>query len=139
MKVELPFPPRELSPNARVHWRVRARATAEYREACGWAAKTAIQQAAGMVFPLTPPVEAEVTFIVPDRRRRDLVDNLLASLKPVWDGFVDAGLLIDDRAGMLSLSKAEVQVGVVYKEGNGWSAVVTSMVSIMLRSVKEEQ
>ncbi|MCH8275795.1 MAG: hypothetical protein IH851_13515 [Armatimonadetes bacterium] len=40
-------------------------------------------------------VTARLTFHFPDRRRRDH-DNLAASFKSAWDGFVDAGLLVDD-------------------------------------------
>jgi Holliday junction resolvase RusA-like endonuclease len=66
---------------------------------------------------LKPPVTADVTFVVPDRRRRDM-DNLLAMLKPAWDGLVDAGLLVDDSAEMLRLGapKMRVEKGQQYVE-----------------------
>ncbi len=95
----LPFPGRGLSPNSRLHWRVKAAAVAEYREDCGWIAKEAAQK---LQAPLQPPVRAQVLYVLPDRRRRD-PDNLLAMLKPAWDGMVDAGLLVDDRIGTLSV------------------------------------
>ena len=103
MKVtlELPFPGRGLSPNSRLHWRARAAAVAQYRETVGWIAKEAVQKLQG---PLQPPVRADVVFTLPDRRRRD-PDNLQASLKAAWDGMVDAGLLKDDRVGMLEVEK----------------------------------
>lgn len=92
VQIELPFPPRALSPNSRFHWRAKARAVAHYREACGWAGKEALQSLPpAFRGPLSPPVRAEVTFLVPNRQRRD-PDNLMASLKPAWDGLVDAGL-----------------------------------------------
>jgi len=102
--LELPFPPRVLSPNARVHWRQKAAAAAEYREQCGWAAKEAVQR----VGRLEPPVHADVTFTLPSRRRRD-ADNLMAMLKPAWDGLVDGGLLQDDRVGMFELGQPKVR------------------------------
>lgn len=37
----------------------------------------------------------QATFYHKDKRRRD-GDNLLAMLKPVWDGMVDAGVFVDD-------------------------------------------
>jgi Holliday junction resolvase RusA-like endonuclease len=94
LSFELPFPLRGLSPNSRLSWRAKASVTARYREMCGWAAKEAMQQH-GLKGPLHPPVVAEVTFELPDRRRRD-EDNLKASMKAAWDGLVDAGLLVDD-------------------------------------------
>jgi Holliday junction resolvase RusA-like endonuclease len=36
-----------------------------------------------------------VVFVVPDHQRRDL-DNLIAGTKPLTDGIVDAGILVDD-------------------------------------------
>jgi len=87
-------PPRELSPNARKHWAKKAHVVADYREECGWDAREQCHVA------LTPPITARVTFVVPDHRRRDL-DNLAASLKPMWDGLVDAKVLPDDRATVI--------------------------------------
>lgn len=57
--LELPFPPRELSPNSREHWRVKAASTTIYREDCGWEAK------AQGISALKPPVVADVEFVVP--------------------------------------------------------------------------
>lgn len=109
VKISLPFPPRELSPNARVHWARKAKVIAAYRQWCGWAARVGDT---GFLLPsltLKPPVEATVTFVLPDKRRRDM-DNLLASLKPMWDGLVDAGLLGDDSHDKLRLSAPQVRV-----------------------------
>lgn len=107
---ELPFPPRGLSPNSRQHWRVKASLAAQYRETCGWVGKETMQRY-GLTSPLEPPVRAEVTFVLPNRRRRD-PDNLMASLKAAWDGLVDAGLLVDDRVGMFTPAyTGEVEYG----------------------------
>src|SRR5687767_7591828 len=65
----LPFPPKELSPNARGGWRRRARAAADYRYDCGMEAVVAYPK--GRYTLITPPVQTAVTFVVPDRRRRD--------------------------------------------------------------------
>ena len=87
----LPVPDRRLSPNARVHWRTRAPLVLKARQgACVAACKIL-----GVRAPQWHEVTARATFHFPDRRRRD-TDNLAALLKPVWDGLVDAGLLIDD-------------------------------------------
>jgi len=87
----LPVPDRRLSPNARVNWRTRAKLVKETR-AAAWGAAISI------IFPNKlqwHEVTARATFHFPDKRRRD-TDNLAALLKPVWDGLVDAGLLVDD-------------------------------------------
>lgn len=87
--VTLPLPPKELSPNARVHWAARATATRRYREAAYLLALPSR--------PRRPMQVARVTarFFFKTRRRRDR-DNLLASLKPAFDGLADAGLVADD-------------------------------------------
>lgn len=90
VEVILPWPPKALSPNARVHWRVRAKAAKAYREACGWACK-----AAGLTAPLTiGKLHLWIDFYPPDKRRRD-DDNLVASFKNGRDGVADA-LGLDD-------------------------------------------
>ncbi len=105
--IELPWPPSELSPNARVHWRMRYRATQQYRwQAWGKAQET--MRLTGITEPFKK-AEAHVTFIVPDKRRRDL-DNALAMLKPVWDGLVDAGLLVDDDVEHFTVADSETVI-----------------------------
>jgi crossover junction endodeoxyribonuclease RusA len=104
--VKLPLPPPALSPNARLHWRDRAKAAATYRQECrilALQARRDMEARLGMVFPLTPPVRAVLTFFLPTRQRRD-PDNLLASFKAGLDGCVDAGVLADDNAWALDLS-----------------------------------
>jgi crossover junction endodeoxyribonuclease RusA len=88
----LPLPPRELSPNARVHWAKKAKATRDYRydaKVEGWRVVPASQRPGW-----TEAIATTVVF-APNRRRRDR-DNLLASLKSAFDGLVDAGILADD-------------------------------------------
>ena len=95
MVIVLPLPPRELSPNARPHWAVKARAVRCYREAAYLSAL------AGR--PGRPLHAAKVTarFFFRTRRRRDR-DNLLASLKPAFDGIADARVVAND-AGMIHM------------------------------------
>ena len=92
----LPLPPKELSPNARVHWAAKAKATKRYR-IMSWA--EAAEQDGGIA--RWKHATAQATFFFKVNRRRDR-DNLLASLKPAFDGFVDAGVLADD-AGLIHL------------------------------------
>ena len=110
--LDLPWPPADLNPNKRLHWRVRGEATALYRRECFLAAH---QELIGRSrdranLPLPAPVTATVTFNMPDRRRRDL-DNLLAAMKPAWDGLVDAGLLADDNADQLTITRQPPEYG----------------------------
>ena len=86
--LHLPLPPKELSPNARIHWAKKAAATYEYRSQCGWIARVA-----GLKF--RGPVRIEYLFRFCDRRRRDL-DNLIKSMKPALDGLRDAGVIAED-------------------------------------------
>lgn len=114
VRLELPYPPAGLNPNRlrRLHWSQRSRVVREYREEIGWDSKVCAQKMmaiGGPTFPLKPPVEATVTFVVPDRRKTD-EDNLLAMLKPAWDGLVDAGVLTGDSHDVFRVTRTEVRV-----------------------------
>jgi crossover junction endodeoxyribonuclease RusA len=102
--LRLLWPPPELSPNARVHWGTKKRATEKYRQDCYLVVRETWAQ--GWI-----PVcsTAKVVFVVPDKRRRDL-DNAMASMKAAWDGLVDAGLLVDDDSKHLKLAAPEMRV-----------------------------
>ena len=111
--VRLPWPPKELSPNARVHWARKAGVSQKYRQdAC--------------VLTLCEKkrhIEAaclHLTFCPPDRRRRDL-DNMLASIKAGIDGIADA-IQVDDQYFTLTLERGEPTKGgevvAVITEGN---------------------
>ena len=86
--IELPWPPKELSPNARVHWSKKSKAAKKYRAACH-----VLCLQAGVKAPVGRAFLA-LEFVPPDRRRRD-DDNCLASFKSGRDGLADA-LGIDD-------------------------------------------
>ena len=95
LHIEIPgLPPRELSPNARVHWRVKAEFTAWYRQfSCTYALQHRFQRRTHWDTPSRAKVD--ITFVVPDQRRRDKT-NLAASFKAGLDGLVDAGIIKDD-------------------------------------------
>jgi crossover junction endodeoxyribonuclease RusA len=95
MVIVLPLPPRELSPNARPHWAAKARAVRRCREA---AYLSSLAE-----HPCRPLQAAKVTarFFFRTRRRRDR-DNLLASLKPAFDGIADARVVAND-SGMIHM------------------------------------
>ena len=87
----LPVPDRRLSPNARVNWRTRAKLVRETRQLAYLSTRNILSNE----WVSWHEVTARATFHFPDKRRRD-TDNLAALLKPIWDGMVDARLLIDD-------------------------------------------
>jgi len=115
IRYEFPWPPRELSPNARVHWARLAWAKQHYKASCGWAIKAEMSNSrrcdCGEIrmncdcpvpsLPLQPPVTAQVTFVC-DARRRD-PDNHMAMLKPLWDALVEMGVLEDDSHDKLKI------------------------------------
>lgn len=92
LTITLPFPPAELSPNRKhgKHWAATHGAKAKYRNDC-WV--LALQAARGFVAP-AGDIAVRLTFVQPDRRRRDR-DNLLAACKAGLDG-VAAALKVDD-------------------------------------------
>jgi crossover junction endodeoxyribonuclease RusA len=74
--LELPWPPSELSPNARLHWRALSRHKKAYKDLCAW-------KLLGQPKPkvnLDGPIPVAITFYPPDCRRRDR-DNMQSSLK----------------------------------------------------------
>ena len=83
-EIVLPWPDRLLSPNARPHWAVKARASKKAREIGFYAVKEA-----AAVVNWDGIVHAAITFYPPDRRGRD-DDNLIANFKAYRDGIADA-------------------------------------------------
>lgn len=86
----LPWPSRDLHPNARVHWARRAKATKAARQ-LAWA--EALK--AKWVAPDSARIYLQIYFYPPDKRQRDL-DGLLSSIKATIDGIADA-IGVDDR------------------------------------------
>jgi len=93
--IVLPLPAPALSPNARVHWAKKAKATKAYRNHAWSEAKTATWDGSTYRPPRWERAEVRATFYFPDRRRRDR-DNMLASLKSAFDGIADAGIVVND-------------------------------------------
>ncbi len=103
LKIIIPHMPfRELSPNSRVHWAVRARAVRAQREEVGWLAKSQWQSQ-------DPMKHARIIyeFMVKDKRHRDF-DNLITACKSFQDGLVDAGVLVSDDSKHLELGQCNV-------------------------------
>jgi crossover junction endodeoxyribonuclease RusA len=101
--VELPWPPKELSPNARHHWATAAKAKKGYRSRC----KTLGEgQALASVKNSSDRVLVHLTFFPPDKRSRDW-DNMIASMKSGLDGLADA-MGVDDSRWRLSFDVSDV-------------------------------
>ena len=118
------LPPRECSPNARVHWIVKAKHAAHYREtvriiAQSFAREYSRTESATSFVIGQPPARAlvDVTFIVPDKRRRDKT-NYASAFKAGLDGLVDAGVIVDD-----SHEHIDDQYHIVYEKGKSMTIV----------------
>lgn len=90
--IVLPWPARDLHPNARVHWARRGKAAKAARR-MGWAA--AIEAGLPRVQWPQHRLHVWIDAFPPDRRRRD-ADGLLSALKSALDGIADA-MGVDDR------------------------------------------
>ncbi|SDU74742.1 RusA family crossover junction endodeoxyribonuclease [Pseudomonas mediterranea] len=95
----LPWPPKELSPNARVHWRQKHKHAKAYRRTCGLIALALDAPR------LIGKKYFWVTFCPPNRRSYD-DDNLVARFKAGRDGIAD-GLGIDDRNFVTTINIGE--------------------------------
>lgn len=100
MIITLPWPPRELSPNARVHWAKRAKHVKACRLLAYWAAVSE-----GPI----PGAKVAITFNPPDNRRRDL-DGMLSQIKAFLDGIADA-TGVDDSKWALAITKGAIVPG----------------------------
>lgn len=125
MIVTLPFPPRDLSPNARAHWARKAKVAKSYRHSC-WA--RALEAKGRRTFPETGPLRVEVTFYPPDLRRRDR-DNMIGALKNGQDGVAQA-IGVDD-----SRFVPTYHVGPVRKGGAVLFEVLGDVVEIPMRGM----
>lgn len=103
----LPWPPKALSPNARLHWAVVAKAKKAYRAECALQARVQ-----GVGRAKVQKLHIALVFYPPTRRAFDL-DNALARMKSGLDGL--AGVLaVDDKHWSLSIAKAD-QIGGMVK------------------------
>lgn len=88
--IELPWPPKELSPNKRLHWAKRNPIKVVYRDACHVRAYNA-----KLSVPADGPIPITIDFYPPDRRHRD-ADNMIIAFKAGQDGIAN-GLGVNDR------------------------------------------
>lgn len=104
IRIDLPWPSRDLHPNARVHWARRAKATKKARADAGWAAKEA---KAGQI--AADALKVKVTFFPPNDRRRD-EDGMLANWKAYLDGIADV-IGVDDSRWRISIARGPKRTG----------------------------
>jgi hypothetical protein len=95
-------PPKECSPNARVHWSARAKAAHSFRSLARLEAE--IQTPNDWNAPDRAFVK--LTIICAEDRIRD-ADNWLCRFKPGMDGLVDAGVLTADDVNHLTVTGVE--------------------------------
>jgi crossover junction endodeoxyribonuclease RusA len=109
IELHLPFPPRELSPNARVDWFTRSRAAKDYRLSISYLAVDVLNSTQKH---WVPPAKAVIslTFQYHLRRKRDY-DNCIASAIPLVNGLVDAGVLLADDSEHLEFGGISIESG----------------------------
>jgi len=91
MQIELPYPDKELSPNARCHWSVKAR-VAKQAKADAYLATLAVW--GHKTYSGAYPIRYRILAYPPSHRRRD-DDNLIASTKNVRDSIASV-MGVDD-------------------------------------------
>lgn len=104
-RIELPWPAKELSPNARGHWGKKASATKRARSHA-WEAGLE----AGLHLLGASSAELTTTFFPPTRGRYD-DDNLIARCKSYYDGIADAMRVDDSRFRHNRPERGEVRKG----------------------------
>jgi Holliday junction resolvase RusA-like endonuclease len=93
-----------MSMNDRTHWTAHARSVKRWRSAARLAGATGDTPSR----PLTPST-VTITLPVTDRRRRD-PHNYFATVKPIIDGLVDAGLWPDDTPAWVTTTEPALRI-----------------------------
>ncbi len=107
-----PAPAELLSLNDRTHWAAKSESVAAWRRAAYYAACAdwPVGEAARTEILEAGVWEVKVVLPVPDRRRRD-PHNFVATVKPVVDGLVDAGLWPDDTPEYVTVPEPQLIKG----------------------------
>jgi len=116
LTLRLPYlPPRELSPNSRLHWSKKQKAKRMVRDDVLIIGGTTAWKGS-MPRPLERAV-VRFKFGLPDKRRRD-PDNLAASCKTHLDALVRIGVLVDD-----SWQNVRLEHEFVYSKGEPFTEI----------------
>ncbi|RVH21459.1 endonuclease [Sinorhizobium meliloti] len=114
-EIFLPWPDRDLSPNARVHWAALHRAKHRAKTEAFWLTKEA-----GIGKIEADSLSVRYVIFPPDRRVRDK-DNVIGSLKSAQDGIAEA-IGIDDSKWTTSYRMAgAIEKGGMIKVELDWS------------------
>jgi crossover junction endodeoxyribonuclease RusA len=93
IRIDLPFPDSDLSPNARKHWTAKQEPKKAARDT-GFYLALPFRLDHDEGISHGEDIELQVNILPPDRRKHD-IDNVLAAMKPYLDGVCTA-LEIDD-------------------------------------------
>ena len=99
-------PGKLLSLNDRTHWATQARLKKAWRGTTGWAAL----QLPKSFRPANSKILVEVVLPVKRMQRRD-AHNFVATVKPIVDGLVDAGVVTDDDTTRVVTAEPSFAVG----------------------------
>ena len=102
IELTLPWPPKGLNPNARLHWAAKSKITKAYKEVC-WA----LCKESGLIAPESGDIHLFIDYYPPDRRARDQ-DNMISSSKALFDGLALALGVNDKRFRLHPYVKDEV-------------------------------
>lgn len=105
--ISFPAPGKTITLNGREHWALKARLNKMWRQAA-WAAGIETGRTPGA--RALPPSVVTVEIPVRGDRRRD-PHNWMATVKPIIDGLVDAGLWPDDDQAHVAVSEPVLVVG----------------------------
>lgn len=110
LEYTFPWPPACLLPNARRknHWSVTARVAKSYAHSCGWIVKAAPRPS----LPETGPIQIELIFHPPDRRKRD-DDGMEGSVKELRDMIAELWGVDDNRFRVTRRVRDKVTGGAV--------------------------
>lgn len=104
--IDLPWPPKDLHPNARVHWAKKAKAAKRARNDAAWFALSSgvrTHDFAGM-----ESLDVSLVFLPPDNRRRD-TDGMISSIKSYFDGIADVVGVDDSKWVFTGIRRGEPQ------------------------------
>lgn len=122
--IDLPWPPKELHPNARVHWAKRAKVARRARSDAAWFALSSgvrTHDFAGL-----ESLNVALVFLPPDNRRRD-TDGMFASIKSYLDGIADVVGVDDSKWVFTGIRRGDPQKpGVVRVEISSVASASTS-------------
>lgn len=102
MRISLPWPPRELSPNCSIVWGKKMKFKKDYRDRC----KARANDCFWVCAPEEGNIHIKLTFYPPNKRPFDL-DNMLARMKSGLDGIADSWNINDVRFRPITIDMGE--------------------------------